>query len=137
VVKAGDGAPKAVELSRVTRLEHVSPAAVEVADGRRTIQYRGRLTPVLAIEGGGFRTGTQPLLVFADAACSMALAVDEIVDVVEDRLVVELVADRPGLLGTAVIAGRATEVLDVDHYLVRALAEHARRPQALDVRSAA
>ena len=35
----------------------------------------------------------------------MGLVVDEILDVVEDRLEVELSGDRPGLLGTAVIGG--------------------------------
>ncbi len=57
---------------------------------------------------------------FADGDRNMGLMVDEIVDVVEDRLQIELAADRPGLLGTAVIAGRATDVLDTGYWLTRA-----------------
>jgi two-component system chemotaxis sensor kinase CheA len=50
----------------------------------------------------------------------MGLVVDEILDVVEDRLKVELSGDRPGLLGTAVVAGRATDVIDTAYWLQQA-----------------
>ena len=61
--------------------------------------------------------GKQPLLVFSDDGRSMALMVDEIVDIVEERLDIELVSQRPGVLGSAVIKGQATEVIDIAHYL--------------------
>jgi two-component system chemotaxis sensor kinase CheA len=47
----------------------------------------------------------------------MGLAVNEIVDIVDERLDIELVADRSDLVGSAVIRGRATEVVNVAHYL--------------------
>ena len=47
----------------------------------------------------------------------MALVVDEIVDIVEQKLDIELVSQRPGVLGSALIRGQATEVIDVGHYL--------------------
>jgi two-component system chemotaxis sensor kinase CheA len=47
----------------------------------------------------------------------MALVVDEIVDIVEERLEIELASQRPGVLGTAVVKGQATEVIDVAHFL--------------------
>ena len=132
IFKAGSSAPKAVELSRVTRLEHVEASTIELIDGRAMLQYRGRLMPILQVEPGMMQgtEGTQALLVFSGEGYSMGLAVSEIVDVVEDRLELELAPDRLGFLGTAVIAGKAAEILDVDHYLVRALAEHSKRPQA-------
>jgi len=128
IVRAGAGAPKAVELSKITRLEHARADSLERVNGRPTLQYRGRLMPVLSIRPDQVLAteGTQPLLVFTGALFAMGLAVDEIVDVVEDHLNIELCADRPGVMGTAVIAGRATEVLDIDHYIVSAVAEHAR-----------
>jgi two-component system chemotaxis sensor kinase CheA len=86
------------------------------------MQYRGRLMPLVGIEGGmpggGERSrARQPVLVFNDAERSMGLLVDEILDVVEDRLRVELGTHRPGFLGTATIAGRATEVIDITYWL--------------------
>ena len=67
-----------------------------------------------------------------DRVHSMALAVDEIIDVVADRLTIELRSDKPGSLGTAVVAGRAVESIDVDYYLMRAIAEHFQRGSGLD-----
>jgi two-component system chemotaxis sensor kinase CheA len=64
--------------------------------------------------------GTQPVLVFADGNRVMGLMVDEIVDVVEDFLQVELSTNQPGFLGTAVVNGRATDILDTSFWLKRA-----------------
>ncbi|ESQ86038.1 chemotaxis protein CheA [Asticcacaulis sp. AC466] len=134
--KAGNGAPKAVELEHITRLEHVESSQIEVMEGRAALQYRGKLMPILTVNGdySGLLLSNaqdvhiQPLLVFTGEGYAMGLAVDEIVDVVEDRMTIELSPDRPGVRGTAIIAGRACEILDVDHYHLRGLAEHQRRP---------
>ncbi|MBN8902000.1 MAG: response regulator, partial [Rhodospirillales bacterium] len=57
--------------------------------------------------------------------------VDEIIDVVEDRLDIELSGARPGFLGTAVIAGQATDVLDTGYWLMQAWQDWFRfNPQA-------
>ncbi|WKL57883.1 chemotaxis protein CheA [Asticcacaulis sp. ZE23SCel15] len=127
--KAGYGAPKAVELAHITRLEHIEVEKIERMDGRAALQYRGKLMPILNVsEGSGLMAeGIQPLLVFTGEGYAMALAVDEIVDVVEDSLSIELSPDRQGVRGTAVVAGRACEILDVDYYQFRGLAEHARK----------
>jgi two-component system chemotaxis sensor kinase CheA len=127
--KAGYGAPKAVELAHITRLEHIEVEKIERMDGRAALQYRGKLMPILNVsEGSGLMNeGIQPLLVFTGEGYAMALAVDEIVDVVEDSLSIELSPDRQGVRGTAVVAGRACEILDVDYYQFRGLAEHARK----------
>ena len=50
--------------------------------------------------------GAQPMLVFSDRGRSMGLMVDEIVDIVEDRLDIEVASERPGMLGYAVIKGK-------------------------------
>ncbi|WAC47723.1 chemotaxis protein CheA [Asticcacaulis sp. SL142] len=132
--KAGAGAPKAVELEHITRLEHIEVEKIERMDGRAALQYRGKLMPILNVsEGSGLMAeGIQPLLVFTGEGYAMALAVDEIVDVVEDSLSIELSPDRQGVRGTAVVAGRACEILDVDYYQFRGLAEHARKSTNTD-----
>jgi two-component system chemotaxis sensor kinase CheA len=118
--RAGDGSPKAVPLGLVARLEEYPLDALENANGTLVMQYRGRLMPLVPIDGhgmGGAERTRQPVLVFNDAERSMGLLVDEILDVVEDRLKVELGTHRPGFLGTATIAGRATEVIDITYWL--------------------
>ena len=64
--------------------------------------------------------GTQPMLVFSDSGRSMGLVVDEIVDIVEDRMNIEVGSERPGILGSAVVKERATEIIDLGYYLPQA-----------------
>src|SRR5262245_45964248 len=119
VFRAGSPQPKAVHLSLVTRLEEIDAKTIEGADGRLMVQYRGQLMPLVLVneEVRIKDKGVQPLLVFADEGRSMGLVVDEIVDIVEERLRIELASQRPGVLGSAIVKGQATEVVDIAHYL--------------------
>lgn len=141
IVRAGPEALMAVELSRITRLELVDPATIERTGGRSALQYRDRLTPVVMLEGAtGLPPGRsrQPLLMLTSFRHPIALAVDQIVDVIEDDLQIELAPDRPGVLGAAVVGGRAVEVVDIDWYLLKGMAEYgARQKPPLDQRSVA
>jgi two-component system chemotaxis sensor kinase CheA len=122
VFRAGSPEPKAVPLSLVTRLEEIDCRHIELSDGRHMVQYRGQLMPLVRVndEVRVRRDGAQPLLVFSDGARSMGLVVDEIVDIVEDSLDIGVGSDRPGVLGSAVVRGRATEIIDVGHFLPQA-----------------
>ena len=117
--RAGSEEPKAVPLSLVTRLEEFKIDQIEHSNGRDLVQYRGALMPLVYINGvhGHREDGTQPMLVFSDTERSMGLVVDEIVDIVEDTLNIEVRSDIPGVLGSAVIKGKATEIVDIGHYL--------------------
>lgn len=119
VFRAGDDSPKAVPLALVARLEEIDVEKIEVSGGQAMVQYRGALMPLVKINDlyDLKEEGRQPMLVFADENKSMGLAVDEIVDIIEQNLNVELANDSPGLMGTAVIAEQATEIIDVSHYL--------------------
>jgi two-component system chemotaxis sensor kinase CheA len=88
------------------------------------VQYREQLMPLVQMDGVEVATsGVQPILVFADDGRTMGLVVDEIVDIVEERLAIEVASSRDGILGSAVIKGRATEVIDVGHFLPMAFAD--------------
>jgi two-component system chemotaxis sensor kinase CheA len=117
--RAGSPQPKAVPLSLITRLEEIDARSIEMSSGRPLVQYRGQLIPLIAAsdEVKIKSQGVQPLLVFSDQGRTMALVVDEIVDIVEERLDIELASQRPGVLGSAVIKGQATEVIDIGHFL--------------------
>ena len=129
VFRAGSPQPKAVPLSLVTRLEEIDCKTIELSNGRHMVQYRGQLMPLVRIsdEVSVKREGAQPLLVFSDGDRSMGLVVDEIVDIVEDKLEIEVGSDRPGALGSAVVRGQATEILDVGHFLPLAYEDWFRR----------
>ena len=124
VFRAGSSQPKAVPLGLVTRLEEIAADKIELSNGRYMVQYRDQLMPLVQMMGVEIRsTGSQPILVFADDARSMGLVVDEIVDIVEERLNIEVAGSQEGILGSAVIKGQATEVIDVGHFLPMAFAD--------------
>ncbi len=120
--RAGAPEPKAVPLSLVTRLEEFEVSKIERSNGRDLVQYRGALMPLVYVnDGDSHKTeGTQPMLVFSDSGRSMGLVVDEIVDIVEDRMNIEVGSERPGVLGSAVVKERATEIIDLGFYLPQA-----------------
>jgi len=121
----GDPTPKAVPLSLVARLEEIDLAAVEYSEGHPLVQYRGQLMPLIPMDENLKlkREGRQPVLVFTDNSRSMGLIVDEIVDIVEDRINVEVRPESAALMGSAVIAGKATEVIDAGYYLTKAFGD--------------
>ncbi len=122
VFRIADNSPKAVPLALVARLEEIELEKVEISNGQHVVQYRGQLMPLVLMEGASeLKTeGRQPVLVFTDRERTMGLVVDEIVDIVEDRLNVELTSKEVGYVGSAVINGHATDVVDVAHYLTLA-----------------
>ncbi|SHI47231.1 two-component system, chemotaxis family, sensor kinase CheA [Roseomonas rosea] len=121
--RAGSGGPRAVPLGLVARLEDLPAERIEMSHGQPVVQYRGALMPLVPISDGWVPPepgGRQAVLVFNDGGRAMGLAVDEILDVVEETLKIESGQERSGYLGTAVIAGRATEVIDCAWWLRQA-----------------
>jgi len=124
VFRAGTAQPKAVPLGLVTRLEEIAVDKIELSNGRYMVQYREQLMPLVQMAGVTVQSsGSQPILVFADDGRSMGLVVDEIIDIVEERLNIEVAGSQDGILGSAVIKGQATEVIDVGHFLPMAFAD--------------
>ena len=131
VFRAGSAQPKAVPLALITRLEEIDARKIELSNGRHMVQYRGQLMPLItpSEKVRVKQEGSQPLLVFSDGSRSMALVVDEIVDIVEDRLDIQVASDNAGVLGSAVIKGQATEIIDVGHFLPLAFEDWFRRKE--------
>ncbi|MBT4867579.1 MAG: response regulator [Planctomycetaceae bacterium] len=117
------GRTMAVPLSLVARLEEFSQDQIERSGDRLVVQYRGDLLPLLPVEGGGGISDSaemQPVIVFSEGENSMGLMVDEIRDIREERLIIRMNSKRPGILGTAIINGSATEIIDTQHYVTKA-----------------
>ena len=121
LVRAGPGAQKALPLALIARLEMVPRARIETTGSRLVTQYRGGLMPLVPLDAEVGAGGEhQAVLVLSDGDQHIGLMVDEILDVVRDKLDVEISSDEPGLFGTAIIDGHATDVVDAGHFLTRA-----------------
>jgi two-component system chemotaxis sensor kinase CheA len=117
--------PKAVPLALVARLEELDRSTFEISNGAPVVQYRGSLMPLMTVDETLEleSEGRQPILVFTDRERSMGLIVEEIVDIVEDYLNIELASANTGLIGSAVIGGQATDVIDASVFLTRAFGD--------------
>jgi len=122
VFKGGNDTLRAVPLSLIARLEEIDVENIEHSDGRVVVQYRDHLMPLVMTDTtlNIKESGRQPVLVFSDRDRHMGLAVDKIIDIVEEHVVMELGSDDISVLGTAVVAGKATEVIDVSYFISRA-----------------
>jgi two-component system chemotaxis sensor kinase CheA len=119
---AGGAEPRACPLSLVTRLEDLDATTFEMTQRGPVVQYRGRLMPLVHAAGPQAlkRQGRQAVLVFSQGESVIGLAVDAILDIVEDRLNIQLTDTAPGVLGTAVLKGKSSEIIDVSYFLNQA-----------------
>jgi two-component system chemotaxis sensor kinase CheA len=115
----------AIPLDMVTRLEEFPVERIERVGTREVVQYRDQILPVLRLahllgtypaEDGT----TVPVVVYTERGRSVALAVDRIIDIVEDVLEARSDVGDEGLLGSAVIQQRVTELLDVRRAILAA-----------------
>lgn len=117
----------AMPLAAVTRLERMPADSIENVGRREVIQYRGELLPVirLATELGAFsgEPDDGELVVVIAGGGRVAVVVTEVVDIVDDDPAQRSSLDDHGLVGSTVVRGRVTEILDIEALLGPYLAE--------------
>jgi len=122
--RVGKSTRMAIPLSMVARLEEVAAIKVERAGGREVVQYRGAILPLIALSRELLheqRIDTdEPLqvIVYSEQGRSVGFVVEQILDVVEERITVRNQTARDGVLGAVVVQGKVTDLLDV-HGVIR------------------
>jgi len=149
----GDGRI-AIPLARVERLEEFPRTVLEHAGSEQLMQYRGEIMPVLDLRTVLVERrsparieqaeATLPekvseniaVVVCVRAGGNVGVIVDQIVDIVDDALAQPRPPGRAGMIGSVVIQGRVTELLDVDAVL-RCAGPNAvsLAPRAMEVRA--
>jgi two-component system chemotaxis sensor kinase CheA len=116
--RAGQGAPKVLPLSLVSRIEMVETKRIETSDGQLMVLLQGRLMPIVPVSSQiDLSRGSYPVLVVADGDRSLGLLTDEIVDIIEDKLDIQLSSSSPDIVGSAEIRGQAVELIDVSYFV--------------------
>ena len=123
VLRGTDGGPMAIPLAEVERLETFPASSIEWVADRPTVAYRQALLPLIDVAAwlrgqAGLGDGPQggelwQVVVHAYEGRRIGLVFGQVLDIVEHRLEVRGEAKRPGVRLTAVVQGRATEILDV------------------------
>jgi two-component system chemotaxis sensor kinase CheA len=121
----GEDGQVAIDLSAVGRLEQFPVHRIEIADDREAVQYRGQIMPLLRVSDllqGKHRPAPREqalvhVVVYADRGRNVGLVVDRILDIVDEAFRVERQTGRRGVLGSAVIQKRITDIVDIPQLL--------------------
>ncbi|MEM6366665.1 MAG: chemotaxis protein CheA [Myxococcota bacterium] len=117
--QAGENRRVAIPLSDVARLEEFDAQIIERAGSTEVVQYRGHIMPLVRLSEVLGRHSlpqegeTLHVVVYKNGAGSVGLIVDKILDIVDEQIAVHRTRGRSGIVGSAVIQEKVTDVLDV------------------------
>src|SRR5208337_3278556 len=129
LLRGPDDGRMAIALSLVARLEEFNRSAIEKAEGRHVVQYRDQILPLIHLSSALTERRQQPrssgpsekgaegekiqVVVYTDQGRSVGLVVDRILDIAHEDSKSRKRTGRQGTLGSMVVQGRVTELLDV------------------------
>lgn len=125
--QAGEAGKMAIPLSLVARLEEFEKSRIEYSGDLKVIQYRGQILPLVYLSevlprlkrmaGSHVEQNSESLhvIVYTENEHSIGLVVERILDILEadQSLEVQHSARREGVLGSIVLQGIVTELLDL------------------------
>ena len=121
LVSLSDGRQVALPLRHVDRLEEFAASVVERVGSQEVVQYRDQILPLVRLDSvyGAYSDGEPPastqVVVCTHGAQLVGFVVHAIVDIVDATLSVASSIDTGGRLGSAVVNGKVTELVDVAH----------------------
>jgi two-component system chemotaxis sensor kinase CheA len=118
----------AIPLSQVDRIEEFPAAAIFREGGQLAIRYRGTLLPLVEVssllperrarprrgDGDVTRSERVQVIVHTASGRSVGLMVDRLLDIFEDRIVLEQPPSRAGAAASVLVRDRVTELVDLD-----------------------
>jgi len=117
----------AIPLVLVERLEQLGEEQIERSGEHEILQYRDQIIPVLrwkdilgVEENRSVETEQLTCLILSDGNKRMCLQVEHIGEILEIPIDIKMPSDHPLFLGTTVIEGKATEIVDIYEVLKRA-----------------
>ncbi len=116
--RAGAGVDKVLPLSNIARIETVPSERIEQSNGMMLMHHQGRLMPIVAAAHDIMvKEGDNTVFVISPDGEPFGLLVDSIVDIIEEKLDVEIGGDAPGIIGAADINGKVVELLDIAYFI--------------------
>jgi len=121
-----------IALSRVARLENFSRQAIERIGQKKVLQYRDRLLDLIDLSAilnpesvNSLSDSTnqgllQVVVVNLDREKNVGIIVENIIDIVDQRITVKSDTDRAGIEYAAVIQGKVTEIIDIQALIAAA-----------------
>jgi len=119
LVSTDQHAPKAIPLELVSRLEEIDVKHIEIADNIPVVQYRDELMTLVMLNKDLPMpdTGKIPVIVFNYDKRVIGVVVESVIDIVSAMLDIKLASKEKGCMGSMVINGKTTDIVDVTKLL--------------------
>ena len=125
LIKVGEGGRVAIPVPMVARLEEMPKTILENAGGEEVVQYREKILPVVRLSSilatCGYQSSDEgdsfQMVVIAHNGRHLGIVVDQIVDIVDVNLGTKAASNRAGILGSAVVQDKVTDILDIESVL--------------------
>ncbi|MEQ7847053.1 chemotaxis protein CheA [Nocardioides kribbensis] len=120
VLEISHGRRAALPLTAVSRLEEFDLDRVERSGAVEVVQYRDGILPLVRLAAAiGLPESPPPeeqlsVVVHEEEGRRVGIVIDRVLDVVEEHVVLTEVGRRPGVLGSAVVQDRVTDLVDLD-----------------------
>jgi two-component system chemotaxis sensor kinase CheA len=133
--RVGDSDRMAIPLDLVARLEEFPAAQVERSGDLEVVQYRDEILPLVSLPSffdaeAIARDEPRQVIVFTEDGRAVGLVVRKILDIVSESFTISHAATRAGVIGSAVVQQRVTDIIDVHAVIDSVLPEFSRRPAA-------
>lgn len=109
-----------IPLADVTRIEEIAASRVEREADGHVVQYRGRVMPLVALDGGFYGSQESDLgeplhvLVHSGPRGDIGVVVDHVLDVVDVAIEDRRPSSRPGVRFSAIVRDRVTQMLAIE-----------------------
>lgn len=122
LLRVGSRRRMAVDLGQVSRLEEFAANMIEQSGDSEVVQYRNKIMPLVRLSslfpdiggaGAGVEGDMTQVVVYANGEHNVGLVVEAILDIVEGGVEVDRRKSRPGVVGSAVVQGKVTEIMDI------------------------
>jgi two-component system chemotaxis sensor kinase CheA len=132
VFRMGESDRMAIPLNLVARLEEFQDASIERSGRQEVVQYRNAIMPLISLSkffaaGGVKHEGVRQVIVVQDNDRNVGLVVDQILDIVNEPVAMQRTSKREGVLGSVVLQGKVTDLVDVQA-IIRAADPSHRAP---------
>ncbi|WP_370250513.1 chemotaxis protein CheA [Nocardioides sp.] len=120
VLEVAQGRRAALPLTAVSRLEEFPMDRIERSGGVEVVQYRDgilplvRLAPAIGLPSSPTTEDLLSVVVHEDGDHRVGIVIDRVLDVVDETVVASEVGRRPGVLGSAVVQDKVTDLVDLD-----------------------
>jgi len=125
IILNAQGHKVGMPLSLVNRLEQFEMSQIEHSHGRNVVQYRGTILPLVDLGECYGRSSYEDkerveVVVYGHSSQMVGIVVDEIVDIVDVHLKLTHRSTNDVVMGSMVVNGKVTDILDVQQILIRA-----------------